>query len=100
MPSNDWMSQSKCSELEPAKAFGWFFPLPKKEPLENLFDTHSPERAKKICRTCPVIEECLEYAIRHNEDGVWGGTTKRERRALKRKRKNRDLRSQRPGQDL
>lgn len=42
-------------------------------------------RAKRICRTCPVIVECLEYAVAHNERfGVWGGLSERERRRLRR----------------
>lgn len=30
-------------------------------------------RAKDICRQCPVIAQCLAYAIEHREsNGVWG----------------------------
>ncbi len=30
--------------------------------------------ALKVCTTCPVAAECLDYAIRHNcYDGLWGG---------------------------
>jgi WhiB family redox-sensing transcriptional regulator len=38
--------------------------------------------AKSICSQCPVWGECLEFAVRHDEIGVWGGTTRRERRRL------------------
>jgi WhiB family redox-sensing transcriptional regulator len=38
--------------------------------------------AKSICFRCPVWDECLEFAVRHDEIGVWGGTTRRERRRL------------------
>lgn len=35
--------------------------------------------AKNICRRCPVINECRQYAIRFGEQhGVWGGLTARE----------------------
>ena len=36
---------------------------------------------------CPVKQECLEYALQVPGPtvGVWGGTTERERRAIKRK---------------
>lgn len=28
----------------------------------------------EICSTCPVANECLEYAIRHDiREGLWGG---------------------------
>lgn len=41
------------------------------------------DRAKVICSTCTVQDECLAYAI-HNriEDGIWGGATDAERRKL------------------
>jgi hypothetical protein len=39
--------------------------------------------AKKICSTCPYQIVCLEYALKHNEIGIWGGTTENERRRMK-----------------
>lgn len=47
----------------------------------------SSRKAKAICATCPVIEPCLEWALDHFEVGVWGGTTHRERRAIRRERR-------------
>lgn len=45
----------------------------------------SVREAKAVCNRCPVTAECLDYAIRRDERyGVWGGTTERERRAIKR----------------
>jgi WhiB family transcriptional regulator, redox-sensing transcriptional regulator len=38
------------------------------------------ERAKRICRECPVIDICREYALRAPEPyGIWGALTPRER---------------------
>jgi WhiB family redox-sensing transcriptional regulator len=51
-------------------------------------DTFFPERgditttARRICSVCPVRAECLAYGMRENH-GIWGGTTPRERRALR-----------------
>lgn len=43
-------------------------------------------RALAICATCPVIEDCLEYAVDSRERyGVWGGTTEKGRRKLLRR---------------
>lgn len=41
-------------------------------------------RAKALCRECPVREECLAFALSDPElVGVWGGTTVKERSALR-----------------
>ena len=37
------------------------------------------EYAKGYCRCCPIISECLNYAIDNDLDGIWGGTTAAER---------------------
>jgi hypothetical protein len=41
-------------------------------------------RAKKICKDCPVKQECLEYAIATDCVGIWGGMDTNERRAYAR----------------
>ena len=44
------------------------------------------EEAKSVCRRCPVIEPCLQWALESGQDaGVWGGLSEDERRALKRR---------------
>ena len=44
---------------------------------------HDFRTAKKFCKTCPVRNECLEYAIVANEvHGIWGGFTYKERRKI------------------
>jgi WhiB family redox-sensing transcriptional regulator len=41
------------------------------------------ERAKAICRVCPVQEPCLEFAVEIREPyGIWGGLTELERRQV------------------
>jgi WhiB family redox-sensing transcriptional regulator len=40
-------------------------------------------RAKEICADCPVVQECLEYAMSIKEPhGIWGGLNEAERRLL------------------
>ena len=42
------------------------------------------EEAKAICATCPVQQDCYNYAINiPNLVGIWGGTSGRERRQTK-----------------
>ena len=44
--------------------------------------------AKTVCGECIVRDECLEFALDHGERfGVWGGTSERERRKLRRARR-------------
>lgn len=44
--------------------------------------------AKSVCEGCPVEEPCLEYALATREpEGVWGGCTFSERRAILRRRR-------------
>ena len=44
------------------------------------------EQAKSVCRRCEVAETCLKWAIESRQDeGVWGGLSADERRALKRR---------------
>ena len=39
--------------------------------------------AKRVCAECPVKVPCLEDALRNGGEGVRGGTTARERKALR-----------------
>ena len=41
--------------------------------------------ARGVCAGCPVREPCLAYAVAEDLEGVWAGTSKRERRAMRRR---------------
>lgn len=44
------------------------------------------EQAKGVCGRCPIARSCLRYALDNPlkaVDGIWGGTTPDERRALR-----------------
>lgn len=45
---------------------------------KTLFDKH-PKDAKKLCKGCPVANECRDYALIYKERGIWGGTSDYER---------------------
>lgn len=69
-----WFSQAACRGLS-----------------SDIFyvETGKPtDEAQAICERCPVQEQCLDYALEHNEQhGVWGGFTPRELRLLRRDRR-------------
>ena len=41
------------------------------------------EKAISLCAQCPVLEACLNYAIKNEMYGIWGATTPTERQALR-----------------
>ncbi len=44
--------------------------------------------ARAICERCDVINECRDFAVEGHEDkGVWGNTTERQRRAIRKERR-------------
>ena len=51
-----------------------------------FFDIESGHgnKQKKFCIGCPVIDECLDYALNVKVLGVWGGTTPEERNEIRR----------------
>jgi WhiB family redox-sensing transcriptional regulator len=37
------------------------------------------EAARRICRSCPVLQECRSWARLHHEYGFWGGESEEDR---------------------
>ena len=66
-----WQTDALCAQTDPEA----FFP-------EKGGSTRD---AKRVCAACPVRDECLDYAMAHDEKfGIWGGLSERERRRLRR----------------
>ena len=40
---------------------------------------------RRICGKCPLINECADWAIRHESHGFWGGMTPSERQRYRKK---------------
>ena len=69
-----WRQRGACKGLDPTT----FYPLTDEE----------AGPAKAVCASCPVKDVCLEFALDTREaEGIWGGTTARERRRLLRQRR-------------
>lgn len=66
-----WRFEAACHESAEIDFFG-------DDPAEL-------EMAKKVCAGCPVVDECLAYALDTNQtEGVWGGLLPGERNRLRR----------------
>nr|WP_326957434.1 MULTISPECIES: WhiB family transcriptional regulator [Brevibacterium] len=67
-----WQEQALCAQTDPEA----FFPE----------KGGSTREAKKVCASCEVRAQCLEYALANDERfGIWGGLSERERRRLKKR---------------
>jgi WhiB family redox-sensing transcriptional regulator len=44
--------------------------------------------ARRMCAGCPYKDPCFEWAVAHDEMGIWGGATQKERRVHRRKLKS------------
>lgn len=73
----DWRHRAICREEDPEL----FFPIGNEGPaLLQIAE------AKTVCRRCPVVSDCLAWAIESGQGaGVWGGMSEDERRAFKRR---------------
>lgn len=80
---NDLPCQELYKKLEPYGLDPFF--------TENdEYDTRSKSflLARSACYSCPIQVECLEYALVSNvPQGIWGGTTPKERVHIQRKRR-------------
>lgn len=69
-PSQRWQELASCSN----------------QPLDLFFRLvpSNINRAKSICRECPVVKECLQHAIDNGlSHGIYGGTLPTERTVSK-----------------
>ena len=65
-----WQDRALCAQTDPEA----FFPE----------KGGSTREAKRVCLSCEVRAECLDYALAKDERfGIWGGLSERERRRVK-----------------
>jgi WhiB family redox-sensing transcriptional regulator len=70
-----WMSRGACQSEDPEL----FFPV-----AAAGAALHQISTAKAVCQACAVRAACLAFGLQTSQDGIWGGTTPEERRALRR----------------
>ncbi len=77
--AESWRAQARCRDVDPAL----FFPVGVTGDAEVQI-----RQAKRVCRECAVRLECLEFALRTNQEyGIWGGKDEEERRIIRRIRR-------------
>ncbi|MCZ1006377.1 WhiB family transcriptional regulator [Streptomyces lydicus] len=77
--AGDWRHQGVCREEEEPDLF---FPVGNTGPALLQI-----EEAKAVCRRCPVMPQCQDWALTTRmPDGVWGGMSEAERATVLRHR--------------
>jgi WhiB family redox-sensing transcriptional regulator len=75
-----WTRDAACRDADP----NIFFPV-----VPGRGYRMDIEPALVYCRVCPVMAECLAYVMSWentgDREGVWGGTTPRQRKYLRKK---------------
>jgi WhiB family redox-sensing transcriptional regulator len=72
-----WMSHGACRQADPEL----FFPIGAVAGPA----ARQVEAAKAVCAPCAVRVNCLSYALEVMPEGIWGGTTPKERRRARRR---------------
>lgn len=78
MKSAEWFESAACLGIP--RAADIFYPVGTTGMAEDQIAI-----AKSICAGCPVQLDCLEWALAHDEQGVWGGMSEDDRRRLRRR---------------
>ena len=74
---DDWRSIAVCATSDPE---AWFPNTESDNHGEYMF-------AKSLCKTCPLVAPCAEYAIVNViPHGLWGGLTPTDRQRIRRER--------------
>lgn len=75
---DEWRDHALCRDTDP----DLFFPVGTTGQALVQID-----HAKRVCGECPVTSDCLDFALRTNQDsGIWGGLSEEERRTIRRRR--------------
>lgn len=76
-PTIDWL-QAACADHPYPDLFFW----------DDHKDHPATKDALEICIGCPIKILCFKYAYDRRLEGVWGGTTGRQRGAIRKQARN------------
>ena len=65
------IEQAACKDVDP----DLFFPDGKNKREQE-------HKAKQVCASCPIVTDCLQFAIDNDQIGIWGGTTDEDRKYI------------------
>jgi WhiB family redox-sensing transcriptional regulator len=83
-PDFEEFGPTPCSQLDAELFFPMDFP---EDGLKKQASYPNESAAKEVCGSCPYQLRCALYAVKNSElQGIWGGTTERERTSLRRGR--------------
>jgi WhiB family redox-sensing transcriptional regulator len=68
------MTRGACRDEDPEI----FFPIAEQGPALAQVSA-----AKAVCLRCAVSTACLSFGLQTSQEGIWGGTTREARRALR-----------------
>ena len=70
---DEWIGQAKCRGMD-TKLF-----FPSDEKKNGSSPRHYAPEAIEACKSCPVLEQCQEWAVLHEAYGYQGGLTPAQR---------------------
>lgn len=69
-----WMDRGQCRDIDT----GVFYP-------DDEADLVATAPAVAMCSTCDVREPCLHFALESDQQGLWAGTSTKDRRRLRKR---------------
>ena len=69
-PAPAWQRHAACAGME----LDSFYP--------ERGDRTDVRFARAVCGDCPVVRQCLSYALANDEHGLWGGTSREQRKTM------------------
>lgn len=79
----NWQNRALCR----GEDVNLFFNVDGERGLEKV---HREAKARQICNACPVTTECVDFATRTFQVGIWGGVDEEQRKAERRRQLRRE----------
>lgn len=74
LAAQEWRQRAACRLLPDDQTF-IFWP--------GRGDSVTLGAARTVCLSCPVAQDCLDWALTNGEHGVWGGTSDKQRKEMR-----------------